>query len=77
MWNPIRFNDLPDWLKREWNSDNFQIKTKLVKVYHDESISYKVLFPGIEQVIFTFDAGGDILAQRFNHLTARQNRTQC
>ena len=44
MWNPIRFNDLPDWLKREWNSDNFQIKTKLVKVYHDESISYKVLF---------------------------------
>src|SRR5690606_20560643 len=44
MWNPIRFNDLPEWLKREWNPHNFQIKTKLVKVYHDESISYKVLF---------------------------------
>lgn len=44
MWKPIRFNDLPEWLKKEWNPQYFHIKTKLVKVYNEDSISYKVLY---------------------------------
>jgi len=44
MWKPFRFNDLPGWLQKEWNPHNFYIKRKLVKVYHGEPFSYKVLF---------------------------------
>jgi uncharacterized protein YkwD len=43
MWKKIPFHELPGWLRQQWDPHNFRINKKLVKVYHGDNHSFKVL----------------------------------
>jgi len=43
MWEKIQFHELPSWLQRKWDRHNFRIEKKVVKVFHNDQYSFKVL----------------------------------